>query len=426
MRGTIIRGALLLAAWAALTTGGAWAQYVGRLEADVPAPVPPLAFTARAQNAGGPGAVNYAPADPQLPLPIGSTRPEDGGLYPWVQATFFRFSNPLKNQQVAQRGFLVVDNSIADTPANTFIGTRAKAFDVQQVSGPNEYQLGFELGLGYKFSNDSALSVSYLFFSENNPRAVVTQAPKGLNVGPDFAESFLFSPVYNFPNQYAGPPNRINQGSPFALFGIWDGAAIMTEDFIQRFQQYDITYRQKIYDTECYRLSGLVGPRFVWIWERYRWRTTAQDLNGDTPNGALDTAVYTNIVSNRMWGVHAGTSQEWYLGHGFACMLNLEAGLFIDAVKEQAKYALFDKFTPPQNKRALREWRLSPELQGQLGVMWYPTEFIQIQLGYDVMTFFNTISSPRPIDFNYSALKPAYDSTFRIFDGFRFGVSFLF
>jgi len=36
-----------------------------------------------------------------------------------------------------------------------------------------------------------------------------------------------------------------------------------------------------------------------------------------------DVAIYTNIISNRMYGVFAGCRNEWYIGHGFACQLDL-------------------------------------------------------------------------------------------------------
>ena len=112
----------------------------------------------------------------------------------------------------------------------------------------------------------------------------------------------------------------------------------MTEQFLQRTQQYEATYRVPIYETENYRLSGIVGPRFTWIWERYKWVTTDLDVNGnESPDWS---AQYTNITSNRMYGVHVGCEQECYLGHGFAADVQLQFSGYEDSVKEEAKYQL--------------------------------------------------------------------------------------
>lgn len=379
----------------------------------------------RAQDMGTTGAPGYAPSDPQIPLPIGSTRPEDGGFYPWVQYTMWRQTNPLRSQGVANRGFLVVDNSIPGVAPHTFFGSGAIALDVQQVTGPNPYQPGFEMGFGWKFNDGSSLSASFLYLASTQNRAVATPVPKGFNVGADLADSFLFSPVFNFPPGFAGPDSKIAVGGPQAVNGIWNGASIMTLEFQQRFQQWDMSYRRTIYDTECYRLSGLMGPRFVWIWERFTWKTTDIDLasNASSPQ---DVGIYTNIVSNRMYGAHISAQQEWYCGHGFALMLTTEAGLFLDSAKEQPKYETGARFDPPENKRNLREWAVSPELRCTAAVNWYPWESIQLSLGYDLMIFFNTISSPQPISFDYSGLNPKYESTTRLFDGFRVGVTIWF
>ena len=84
------RGAWLLVAWMALAPAVAWGQ------------------------SGGP-APSYAPASPGLTswLPLGSTRPEDGGFFAFAQATYFKTDNPLKSQQVAVRGFVDKDGSVS-------------------------------------------------------------------------------------------------------------------------------------------------------------------------------------------------------------------------------------------------------------------------------------------------------------------------
>jgi hypothetical protein len=398
MRRTSLGRSGLLAAIIALVPSWAWAQ------------------------TGYPG---YAPHDEnQLVTPLGSTRPEEGGFFVAGSYVMYRQTNPLKDQVVAVRGFIAVDDSILGPgTAGTFVGSRTEALNTHQVTGPNGYQPGVNFEGGWKFRDGSTVSIGFIWLSTAKTTAVATLAPQDLRVRSDFADSFLTAYVYNFAPEYAGPANKINVGNPFAVYGIWNGATVMTEVFEQRFSQYQATWRQVVYENEYYRLSSLFGPRLTWIWERYRWTTSDQDVNGNTD--ASWRAQYSNIVSNRLYGLHVGCSEECYLGHGVAIQLDTEAALFLNSVKETAKYELGTKFGP-DNKRALRRVMVTPELQANLNLAWYPREGIQIRVGYDLMAFFNTISSPTPIDFNYGALTPPYERTFRVFDGFNAGIAFIF
>jgi hypothetical protein len=431
----------LLAAWAILAPGVAWAQS---------------------------DATGYAPPEPNLPLPLGSTQPGAGGLYFSSDYVMYRYSNPLQNQAVAVRGFQVTD-PIIGMPVGTFVGSRADALDVHQLSGPNGYQPGFRSTLGYKFEDESALEVSFMWISTNQQRATATLAPRDLALRDDFANSFLFSPVYNFPNEYAGPIDKVAFTTPTlatqtfsptinttptlikpdatgtttvtatippltlpaalvtpvnAAYGIWNAASVMSMKFEQRAEEIGATYRVPVYDCECYRLSGLVGPRFFWLWDRFQWRTEDDDEFGNTlPNWV---AIYTNIVSNRMYGAHAGCRQEWYLGHGFACTLDTEVAGYMDSALERAKYELGTKDAGPQNKRSLRDIKFVPEVQGTFSVNWFPTEGIEMSFGYDVMVFFNTVAAPQPVDFNYSSVYPNYVSQTRILDGIVASITIYF
>jgi len=410
MRGKTICRAWLLATWAALVPGVASAQF----------------------------STGYAPPDsawtpttaPNVPLPLYSTHPEEGGLFLAGKYVMYRQTNPLENQAVAYRGFRAVDDSVLGPgTAGTFIGSQDVALDIDQVTGPNKYVPGFTVEGGWKFLDGSALTLSYMRLFSHRTQAVATLAPRDLLVRSDFADSFLTSPVFNFPAEYGGPvtsdhPDLPPPANPAAAFGLWNGAEEMSLDFEQRFNQWEATYRVPVYDTECYRLSGLVGPRVVWIWERLKWRTVDTDVNGQA--GPQDVGLYTNIVSNRMYGVFAGCRQEWYIGHGFACQLDLNGAIFYDSVLERAKYELDIKNSQPAHKRAQRDVQFVPELQGTFSIAWFPIEGVQIQLGYDVMSFFNTISSPQPIDFNYGSVNPPWRSTFRVFDGFQAGVAIIF
>jgi Legionella pneumophila major outer membrane protein precursor len=439
MRGKSSWGAWLLGVGLALTPGIALAEDPVSQAANLIGltPIDGVRFpTVRGQlDAGsdgpGSGMTGYAPADPQLPVPLGSTHIDQGGFYLYTQYVMFHQTNPLHEQQVAVRGVLATDDTVPGTAplsSGQFIGSRTEAFNVKQVNGPTTYQPGFQVGMGWKFQDGSTLSLDWLYLSETKYTAAATFAKAGFTFRPDLADQFLFANVYNFPPEFAGPPGRIAGASNFALLGIWDGADVMTEAFVQRFEQWQFTYRKPVYDTENYRLSGYTGPRFVWIWERYTWLThAAPSVQGnDSGSDAMNTAIYTNIDSNRMYGVFVGCSQEWYLGRGFACQLDTDAAIFLDSVKERQKYELAVKFSGAENKRAGRQFTIAPEVAANLNIMWYPTEFVQVRVGYNVMAFFNTLSSPQPIDFDYSRLTAPYESTFRLFDGFNAGVSIIF
>jgi len=499
MRGTICRLAGLLTAWAALAGGTAWGQ-------------------------GGP----YAPPDPQLWNPLYSTQPADGGFFSSMEFVAYRQTNPLRNQTIAVRGFQDTSGQIgsssaivtqgANNPSTTtgnagtggtpglFFGDAMEALNARNVSGPQTYAPGFKIALGWRFAGDNAgtLTFSWMYLTSATYRAAATLAPPLGQVGQNFENTFLFSPVYNFPNDFAGPPIKIqgpvstifvnvNLGGgfgttvtapvvipgpppvvihgttvitalpgpplgtvriqdssgatipisiivtgnqyitvplrvlndiPFIAYGIWNGASIETLQFQQKVQQYEFNYREPIYETECYRLSGEVGPRFFWIWEGFQWTAISEDSATGT-YGPTDGAIYENIDSNRMYGCHVGCDQEWYLGHGFAVELDTQVAAFIDIVKERASYTLLQRDII-EMKRARTDYTIAGEAQASVNIDWYPIEGVQVKAGYDVMGFIKTLSSPRPVSFNYGALDPSYRSTARFFDGFNLGLALIF
>jgi hypothetical protein len=406
---TIGRAGFLSIAWSVLVAGAASAQ-----------PFP--------ATTGG-DATGYAPPDTQLPIPVGSTHPESG-LFIAGAYTLVRETNPINDQTLAVRGFIPVDNSIAPGTAGHLIGSGKQALNTQQVSGPNRFDHpGVIFELGYKFVDGSALSLRWMYLLNSRTAASAGPVPPNFNTGGDFEDSFLTSFVVNVPPGFSGPPNKIGVGSPSVAFGIWNGATTMYEDFIQRTQQWDVIYRWTVYDTECYRLSGIIGPRFFWIWERFRWRTV------DFPSNDVgvvvdpsDVGIYNNIVSNRMYGVHVGCGQEWYLGRGFACNLDVEGALLMDIVKERVDYelGLGSSFAAGRSKRALTDWRLVPGAEATLGLAWYPYEGIQMRLDYNITGVLNTIGMRQPVSFDFSGLDPRYNSQARLLDGFRAWIGFSF
>jgi hypothetical protein len=381
-------------------------------------------------------------SDPEVPVPLYSSRPERGGFYAATEFLFWRETNPLKHQIIAVRGLLDFDGSItADlngtvvNPTNgppviipgtavpgTFIGSKTTALSADDAGGPLSYEPGFRITLGWKFASGVALDFSWLSLVETKYSAVATLVPPTLNPGPLLAETFLFSPVFNFPNDYAGPPQKLAIGNPFAAYGIWNGASVMEVQFVQRFSEYDINTRIPIFETDYCRCYGLVGFRYASLWERFWWRTVAQDFNGQADQ--TDVALYNNIVSNQMYGPTVGIGNEFYIGRGFSVSADLREATMVDFVHEIAKYYRADFVT--QSKRSKKTYTIVPELDGQFNLWWYPIAGIELRLGYDVMAFFNTISSPNPVSFNYGGLDPSYNSTTRFFDGFNIGIGFIF
>jgi hypothetical protein len=404
-------------------------------------------------------AEDYAPADPVLPFPLYSTHPEAGGLFTFGEFLIFRQTNPLKSEQVAVRGLVVTSPTVPDETntflvqvpnvalSGTFVGSGQEALDVNQVRGNSGWTPGFKIGVGWKLADGSSISIDWMHLMDAHTSAAATLAPSGSRVGNDFAESFLYSNVFNFPSDFAGPTNKITVPNPQfrqfplllnavinpppfipapgAVYGIWNGASAETIEFTQRFDQYQATWRQPIYETETFRMSGLFGPRLSWIWQRFAWNTTDLDVNG--LSGPQFEAQYVNIVSNRLYGAHAGFANECYLGHGVAVNLELEGALFADSVKELAQYSLARGAIGPGIKHAKTEVVAVPEVDATLGLLWFPIEGIEVHAGYNIKSFFNTVSSPQPIDFDYGRLQPRYEqSTVRFFDGFDIGIGFIF
>jgi hypothetical protein len=421
MRGKTFRGTWLLGAVLVLLPATARAEQPVMVPFNSP-------ITARGQ---APDMIpSYAPPDHPLPVPLGSTRPEDGGLYVWAEALLFHQPNKLQGQQLAVRGFVASDISLGVQPG-TFIGSSTPALNVNNLQGQDSYQPGMELGIGYKFKDGSSLSFSWFYLTNTNYSSAATLAAPFNNTLVTLADSFLTAPVFNFPPEYSGPPGKIQfpGASPFAAYGIWNGANIMTLQYQQRFQQWDITYRYPVIDSEDYRLSAVLGPRYAWIWEGFTWRTTSQgvDTAGNALSGPEDVGTYTNVTSNRMYGAFAGCQNECYIGHGFAVMVDTRAALLLDSVKEIAKYETALKFQGfPERKRAKADWSVVPQFTGTLSMQWYPTEFIQIQVGYELMYFMNTLTSGRPVDFNYGNDDPHWNHVNRLFDGWRAGIAFWF
>src|SRR6185312_9648683 len=161
-------------------------------------------------------ATGYAPPAVQLPYPLGSTHPEMGGLFLAGSYIMYNQTNTLQSQPVAYRGFVATDDSVlgAAGSAGTFVGSRNVALDVNQVTGPYTFVPGFQLEAGWKFGDGSALTATFWWITSAQYRADATLAQpigNGL-IRSDQADTFLFSPVFNFPSDFAGAPNKVSTG----------------------------------------------------------------------------------------------------------------------------------------------------------------------------------------------------------------------
>jgi Legionella pneumophila major outer membrane protein precursor len=360
--------------------------------------------------------------------PLSGPRPEDGGFYTGYEFVYYNTNRPLWSQQIAYRGFLdlVGDISPSNGP-NTFHGTHATALSTNDVMGPGQDQPGWNIFIGWKFQGGVAVEIGWLHLTQVRYNAQANILPPNLNAGPQFDNTFLFSPVSNFTTDWAGAAVKLPVGSVASVFGIWNAASAMNISFEQRYDIYTINVRVPMIETENFRSYGLFGPRIVWIVDRFDWRTVSADILGNA--GPDTTAVYTNMVSNRMTGVHFGCGNDWYLGStpigAFALQFDIEGGMYFDLVKTTANYNRADGLVS-----AGRSGRLSslvPAAEAKLGLKWYVWEGISLEVGYDIQTYFNTIASPKPVDFNVGNVNPEYDHYFfRWFHGMHAGISFSF
>jgi hypothetical protein len=370
-------------------------------------------------------ATGYAPPAVQLPYPLYSTHPEIGGLFIAGSYIMYNQTNPLKGQEVAVRGFVATDDTVLNAAgsAGTFVGPRNDALDVNQVTGPYTFVPGFQLEIGWKFGDGTALTATFWWITQAEYRAAATLAAPNYQYNSNQSATFLTAYVFNFPTDFAGAPNKVATGGPFSVYGIWNGASMMTEAFWQSAEQFYMTYRKPFYETECYRASALVGPRWIRLADKYVWTTT--DVDGFGLSSPIYTATYNNIVTNNNYGVWTGLQQEWYLGWGLAAMLNIDGGIFIDSVTTKVDYQRGDR-GGPENQRGRHMWRPTALAQVTPSFMWYPLEGIQVQVAYDFFAVFNTVASQYPVDFNYSALTPPYQDVIRYFNGFQLNVAFVF
>lgn len=357
--------------------------------------------------------------------PLSHPRYEEGGFFTAVEFLFWAQKNPLKNQALAARGFYDLDGSIGGIPGG-FVGSGEEALNTQRLRGPTTFTPGFNLTAGYRFNDGVTLQASWYHLSEARYTTSASILPANFRVGDFLENTFISSPVVNLPPAFAGNDRNTNLGAIGATTGIFNAASIMQLEFKQRFEMVDLIARVPITETGDFRTYGLFGPRAIILWERFKWRSVDMDPAGES--NPSTSAVYTNVTSNRLYGLFLGSGNEFRLGDSrigtLSAFCDIGVSAYADFVKGRAKYALEDDTFAI--KRSRNTWAASYGLDAKVGVNWYIYEAIQLRLGYSLIGLVNTVASRRPVDFNAGTIDPGYDrNVFRHFHGIDAGVAFV-
>ena len=378
-----------------------------------------------------PGSAGY-----NVPIPTGKSG--DNGFYAFGELVVLTQTRPLGEQVVASRGLVDTRGIISAAPdgtpqPGTFIGSGRTALSTGDFSR-RSYTPGFSIGGGYKFDDGLSVYASYTHLMNQTVHAGATLATPYARNRPDLADSFLFSPVFNFPPQFAGPRIKTPQDDPNGngtqdrnaggnFYGIWNGASVMDIQFNSWYNQAEIGARMPLFQTETSRIYGLAGGRYAMIMERFKWRTVSYDINGVA--GPQDVGNYNNTLSQRMYGPFIGCGHEAYIGKSLSVSADATAAALLGFVKERAKYSIGDKSI--QNKLSRNDFEIVPNVNTSVNLMWYPIEGVQMRVGYSAMMYFNTQYMKEPIGFNYSSVDPAYGTQFfRIYHGVNVGLGFFF
>lgn len=401
---------------------------VGLLLAAVAAIVSPTGASGQTYAEGGDFQM---PGRPEIIAPIPTGNPSGNGFFASAEFLYYSQTFALGSQVVAQRGLVDSSGLLTGTPG-TFIGSGETALTTDQF-GRRSAQPGWRIQLGYKFDNGVAVYASFSQTVDQSYSAGASLATFRFANQSDLANSYLFSPVFNFPPDYAGPLVKTGfdlfapgqGGAPNAggnFYGIWNGASVMTLKFQQRFTTGELGARVPLLQTDYSRVYGLGGARYAWFFEKLEWRTVSMDVVGRAfPS---DTATYTNILSQRMYGPFVGCGHEVYLGKRFALTADVTGALLMSVIKERNYYELGDSTT--KAKRSLNDFDIVPNGNIDVNLCWYPIEGVQMRVGYTFQMYFNTKNMEEPIAFNYGALDPPYGNIFRYVQGLNVGLGLFF
>lgn len=375
-----------------------------------------------------------------VPLPLGN--PGSHGFYGFVEGGYYFQTRTMRDQTIAYRGLVDSTGAVTGLPG-TYIGSGQVALSTSDF-GRRSYAPAVNFGIGYKTDDGTSITARFMALSPVDYNASATLASQYARSRPDLSDTYLTAGVFNFGPEYGGPGRKTAfEGSTIFLpfidangnlqlrqqlgdglfYGIWNGASTMTITYRQNYQEAEIGARVPLFQTETSRIYALGGGRFNWFYEKFAWRTTSYDVNGGTlPSWQ---AVYTNTLSQRMYGPYAGVGHDIYLGSRFALSTDLTGALLLNVAKERAKYKLADNTTSA--KQSVNELRLVPSAGANFNLWWYPIQGVQVRMGYSANTWFNTKNMAEPVGFNLGAIDPGYgNQAFRIIHGVNFGIGLFF
>jgi hypothetical protein len=213
-------------------------------------------------------------------LPTG--RSGDAGFYGGMEFVMLTQTRAIGNQTIARRGFYDIGGALTGTPG-AFIGDGDVAIS-PDLFGRRTYQPGFNLEVGYRFGDGTRVFLSYMQLYDAHYSLGASTIPPFFDTRVDLANTFLSAPVFNFNNLFAGPTNKVQGAPSLDNTGIWNAASQMDSKFTQRFQQLQAGARVPVLQSEYSRVYGAAGFQFSWFFERFFWRTVAQDVNGNASN----------------------------------------------------------------------------------------------------------------------------------------------
>jgi hypothetical protein len=361
--------------------------------------------------------------------PLGN--PGKQGPFVYTDIVYFTTNWTLGRQVVAVRGLRDTTGLLTGTPG-TLIGSGTTALTTNQF-GRTEYAPGVNLGVGWKFDDGSSVTARILHVSGQTFAASASLATPYARSRPDLSDTFLVTDVFNFPPQFAGPDRRTAfEGTTLpdgrlipdrAFYGIWNGASNMSIDYKRWYTEAEIGGRTPLFESTSSKVYGIGGMRYHMFMDRFQWLTQTFDLAGNT--GGRFEALYSNYLSQRMYGPYIGCAHDLYLKNNFSLSVDLSGGLMANFIKMRAKYELGDNTV--QAKRSRNAIDLVPTAGGNVNLWWYPVRGIQMRVGYQANTFYNTRNIEEPIGFNYGAIDPAYKTQyFRIIHGLNVGFGVFF
>jgi hypothetical protein len=363
-------------------------------------------------------------ADPPIPIPTGKAG--DAGFYVASDFVMLNMTRAIGNQVIAKRGFYDSEGFVTGT-TGTFIGSGNVAISTKNLSGA-DYQPGWNVEVGYRTEGGLRFFMNFMQLVETNYTRGAGPVPQSLNVGDNLADSFISSPVYNFGTAFAGPQFKLavdGQGNNpgYTAYGIWNGATQEQITFTQKYTQSQIGSRIPMFETDYSRMYAIAGGQYSWFYERFQWQTLDVDINGNTqPQWA---AYYKNILTQRMYGAMFGVGHEIFVANQFSVSFEATGSGLLDIAKQKAKYSLDDQSS--ESKWQLDQYRFVPNANASVNLWWYPIEGVQVRLGYEIMTFYNTLYMKDPVGFDAAAIDPQYGvKAFRLIHGVNAGIGFFF